>query len=121
MRDVKLERRYRSNSKTNWYRLRCQAVNGRAGGGYTSADAHNVDKSAATITLRTSIPQNTTRALAIPLSRASNTGRIGSTIIVREISFAGLKLPGPYAHHLDQPVPGPAEQMPTEWQSLPHV
>jgi hypothetical protein len=61
-----------------------------AGGGYTSADALNVDKSAAAITLRTSMPQNTTRALAMPLSRASNTGKTGSTIIVREISLPGL-------------------------------
>jgi hypothetical protein len=39
----------------------------RAGGGYTSADAQNVDESAAAITRQTSMPQNTTRAPAIPL------------------------------------------------------
>jgi hypothetical protein len=34
--------------------------------------------------------------------------------------FAGPKLPGPRAHPLDQPVPGPAGRVPVEWQSLLH-
>jgi hypothetical protein len=34
--------------------------------------------------------------------------------------FTGPKLPGPHAHPLDQPVPGPAGRVPTEWQSLLH-
>ena len=62
----------------------------RAGGGYTSADAPNVGESAAPITRQTSMPQNTTRIPAIPLSRASSTGRIGSTIIAHEISLPDL-------------------------------
>lgn len=32
--------------------------------------------------------------------------------------FTGPKLPGPHAHPLDQPVPGPAGRVPAEWQSL---
>jgi len=36
-------------------------------GGFTSAGAPNVDKSAAAITRQTSMPQNTTRVLAIQL------------------------------------------------------
>ena len=62
----------------------------RAGGGYTSADAPNVGESAAAITRQTNMPQNTTRTPAIPISRASSTGRIGSTITVHEISLPGL-------------------------------
>jgi hypothetical protein len=34
--------------------------------------------------------------------------------------FAGPKLPGPHAHPLDQPVPGPSGRVPIEWQSLLH-
>ena len=62
----------------------------RAGGGYTFADAPNVAESAAAITRQTNMPQSTTRALAIRLSRASSTGRIGSTITAQEISLPGL-------------------------------
>jgi len=39
----------------------------REDGGFTSAGAPNVDKSAAAITRQTSMPQNTTRAPAIQL------------------------------------------------------
>src|SRR5690242_19425132 len=101
MRDMNLERGYQSNCKSNRYRLPPQ----RAGSGYTSADAPNVDKSAAAITLRTNMPQNTTRALAMPLSRASDTGRIGSMIIVLEICLPGLSYQVPSL--IDQPVHGP--------------
>ena len=34
--------------------------------------------------------------------------------------FTGPKLAGPHAHPLDQPVPGPAGQVPEDWQSLLH-
>jgi len=34
--------------------------------------------------------------------------------------FTGPKVPGPHAHPLDQPVPGPAGRVPIEWQSLLH-
>ncbi|MGA9153248.1 MAG: hypothetical protein WBZ36_21935 [Candidatus Nitrosopolaris sp.] len=61
-----------------------------AGGGYTSADAPNVGESAAAITRQTNMPQNTTQAPAIPLSRASSTGRIGFTITAQEISLPPL-------------------------------
>ena len=62
----------------------------REAGGYTSADAPNVDESAAAIIRQTNMPQNTMRAPAIPLSRASSTGRIGSTITAHKISLPGL-------------------------------
>ena len=71
----------------------------RAAGGYTSADAPNVGELAAAITLQANMPQNTTRALAIPLSRASSTGRIGSMITAQEIS-----LPGP-SYQAPTPIP----------------
>ena len=32
--------------------------------------------------------------------------------------FAGPKLVAPYSHPLDQPVPGPAGRVPSNWQSL---
>lgn len=67
----------------------------RAAGGYTSADAPNVGESAAAITRQTNMPQNTTRAPAIPLLRASSTGRIGSTITAHEISLPGLSYQAP--------------------------
>ncbi|MGB6768378.1 MAG: UBP-type zinc finger domain-containing protein [Methyloceanibacter sp.] len=34
--------------------------------------------------------------------------------------FAGLTLPPPYSHPLDQPVPGPAGRVPANWQRLLH-
>jgi hypothetical protein len=34
--------------------------------------------------------------------------------------FAGPKLPAPHAHPLDQPAPGPAERVPSNWQTLLH-
>ena len=71
----------------------------RAGGGYTYADAPNVGESAAAITRQTNMPQNTTRTPAIPLSRASSTGRIGSTITAHEISLPGL------SHQVPTPIP----------------
>ena len=67
----------------------------RAAGGYTSADAPNVGESAVAITRQTNMPQNTTRTPAIPLSRASSTGRIGSTITAHEISLPGLSYQAP--------------------------
>jgi len=70
-----------------------------ADGGYISADAPNVDESAAAITRQTSMLQNTMRAPAIPLSRASNTGRIGSTITVQENSLPGLSYQAPTLIH----------------------
>ena len=67
----------------------------RAAGGYTSADAPNVGESAAAITHQTNMPQNTTRAPVIPLSRASSTERIGSTITAQEISLPGQSYQAP--------------------------
>jgi hypothetical protein len=37
-----------------------------------------------------------------------------------EESFAGPKLHAPHAHPLDQPVPGPAGAVPSNWQALVH-
>ena len=34
--------------------------------------------------------------------------------------FAGPKLPAPHARPLDQPVPAPAERVPSNWQTLLH-
>jgi hypothetical protein len=34
--------------------------------------------------------------------------------------FAGPNLPPPHSHPLDQPVPGPAGQVPANWQTLLH-
>jgi hypothetical protein len=34
--------------------------------------------------------------------------------------FAGPKLHAPHSHPLDQPVPGPAEAVPSNWQALLH-
>jgi hypothetical protein len=34
--------------------------------------------------------------------------------------FAGPKLHAPHSHPLDQPVPGPAEAVPSNWQTLLH-
>jgi hypothetical protein len=34
--------------------------------------------------------------------------------------FAGPKLPVPHAHPLDQPVPGPAGRVPSNWETLLH-
>ena len=34
--------------------------------------------------------------------------------------FAGPKLHAPRSHPLDQPVPGPARAVPSNWQSLLH-
>jgi hypothetical protein len=34
--------------------------------------------------------------------------------------FAGPKLPPPHSHPLDQPVPGPAGRVPSNWQTLLH-
>jgi hypothetical protein len=34
--------------------------------------------------------------------------------------FAGPKLHAPHSHPLDQPVPGPAEAVPSNWQMLLH-
>jgi hypothetical protein len=36
------------------------------------------------------------------------------------IFFAGPKLHAPHSHPLDQPVPGPAEAVPSNWQTLLH-
>ncbi len=33
-------------------------------------------------------------------------------------AFAGPELPGPHAHPLDQPVPGPAGRVPDHWEDL---
>ena len=35
-------------------------------------------------------------------------------------TFAGPKLPAPHAHPVDQPAPGPAERVPSNWQTLLH-
>ena len=35
-------------------------------------------------------------------------------------SFAGPKLHAPHSHPLEQPVPGPAEAVPSNWQTLLH-
>ncbi|MGB6673762.1 MAG: hypothetical protein WBE34_15135, partial [Candidatus Nitrosopolaris sp.] len=53
--------------------------------------APNVGESAAAITHQTNMPQSTMRAPAILLSRASSTGRIGSTVTAQEISLPGLR------------------------------
>jgi hypothetical protein len=37
-----------------------------------------------------------------------------------EESFAGPKLPTPHSHPLDQPAPGPAGAVPSNWQTLLH-
>jgi Zn-finger in ubiquitin-hydrolases and other protein len=34
--------------------------------------------------------------------------------------FAGPKLPAPHSHPSDQPVPGPTEAMPLNWEALLH-
>ena len=34
--------------------------------------------------------------------------------------FTGPKLPAPHSHPLDQPTPGPAGQVPSNWQTLLH-
>jgi len=34
--------------------------------------------------------------------------------------FAGPKLPAPHSHPLDQPAPGPAGAVPSDWQALLH-
>jgi hypothetical protein len=34
--------------------------------------------------------------------------------------FAGPTLPAPHSHPLDQPVPGPAGRVPSDWQTLLH-
>ena len=34
--------------------------------------------------------------------------------------FAGPPLPAPHSHPLDQPVPGPAGRVPSDWQTLLH-
>lgn len=75
----------------------------RAAGGYTCADALNVGESAAAITRQTNMPQNTTRAPAIPLSRASSTERIGSTITAQEISLPGPSYRAPMPIHWTNP------------------
>jgi hypothetical protein len=46
-------------------------------------------------TRQASMPQNTTRTPAIPLSLASSTGRIGSTITVHKISLPGPNYQAP--------------------------
>jgi hypothetical protein len=73
----------------------------RVGGGYTSAGAPRVVESAAAITRQTNMPQSTTRAPAILLSRASSKGRIGSTITAQEIPLPGL------SYQIPTPTPTP--------------
>jgi hypothetical protein len=38
----------------------------------------------------------------------------------KEESFTGPKLHAPHSHPLDQPVPGPAGAVPSNWQTLLH-
>src|SRR5919197_449156 len=112
MRDVKLERGYQSNSKTNRYRLRRLLGNGRVVA--TPPQVHPMW----TIGCCDNSPNqhaskhnaSTGHAIITSLEHGENwfyDYRTGDL-------FAGPKLPGPFAHPLDQPVPGPAGRVPAE-------
>src|SRR3954447_5683946 len=80
------------------------------------ADVSNADTSAVVIRHQTNTHRSTTRRRVIRSSRASSRANDGFTIIARE-RVAGPKLQGPHSHPPDQPVPGPAGAVPSDWQT----
>ena len=91
-----------------------------ADGGFIFADARNAVTSAAVIVHRNQHASKHYAATGHPIITSFEPGERWFYDYRTEKSFAGPKLQAPHSHPLDQPVPGPAKAVPSNWQTLLH-
>src|SRR5579864_3628022 len=90
-----------------------------AGGGCIFAGVSNAGTSAAVILHRQHASKHNT-ATGHPIITSFEPGERWFYDYRTGEFFAGPKLHPPHSHPLDQPVPGPAEAVPSNWQTLLH-